>query len=130
MIEFSKDYVRSLLSKKGVAVSVPKTLFNITGKKRYTLKEAMDYALRGRLTNKLAIPQSEYVTLVTMLLSYKNNEPKSCSKLNKKYFDKTDKTRFALSEFCERLAEKGHYYMSSKKMQSTYGKPVETSKWI
>ena len=71
MMEFSKDYTRSLLSKKGVAVSVPKTLFNITGKKRYTLKEAMDYALRGKLTNKIAIPQSKYVTLVTMLLSIK-----------------------------------------------------------
>ena len=39
MMEFSRDYARSLLSKKGVAVSVPKTLFNITGKKRYTLKK-------------------------------------------------------------------------------------------
>lgn len=130
MMEFSREYAKNLLSRKGVAVSVPKTLFNLTGKKRYTLTEALDYALRGKLTNKLNIPQSEYITLVTMLLKYKNNEPKSCSALNKKYFDKTDKTRFALSEFCERLAEKGHYYMSAKKMQSTYGKPVETSKWI
>ena len=126
MMEFSREYAKSLLSKKGVAVSVPKTLFNLKGKKRYTLTEALDYALRG----KLNIPQNEYVNLVMMLIKYKNNEPKSCSKLNKKYFDKTDKTRFAFSEFCERLAEKGHYYMSSKKMQSTYKKPVETSKWI
>lgn len=130
MMEFSKEYAKSLLSKKGVAVTVERNLFNLTGKKRYTLMEALDYALRGKLTNKLNIPQSEYINLVTMLLKYKNNEPKSCSQLNKKYFDKTDKTRFAFSEFCERLAEKGHYYMSAKKMQSTYGKPVETSKWI
>ena len=67
MMEFSREYAKNLLSRKGVAVSVPKTLFNLTGKKRYTLTEALDYALRGKLTNKLNIPQSEYITLVTML---------------------------------------------------------------
>lgn len=120
MKEYSINYCKSLLKKKGVRVNVKKNLFNPAGTARYTLQEAIEYALRGRMQKNTTIAKEQYDLLVRLLLKYKDSG--SCKELNMRFFCKDDNQRFTMNEFIDRLADRGWYFLSAKRINNIRNK--------
>ena len=59
-----------MLNKKGESVKVGRSLFNPSGTRRYTLREAIEFAKKGRLTSKIVIPEDRYAELVALYVKY------------------------------------------------------------
>ena len=119
-----------MLNKKGESVKVGRSLFNPSGTRRYTLREAIEFAKKGRLTSKIVIPEDRYAELVALYVkySYSTKWDGVCKTLNTKFFDPTNKLRLAMSEFTNRLKQAGWNFESTHKRTFTEKKVAEDAK--
>lgn len=113
----SEDTAKEYLSKKGEPVKVQRTLFNPGGMKRYTLREALDYAASGPHTKYCNITEDMYPGLVVLYIRYNNAITKDgvCKKINIKYFNEKNDNRFVMQEFTNRLKKMGWNFDSPHK---------------
>ena len=87
-----------------------------------TLQEALDYASKGKEVIALNINKDKYLNLIRLLIEYKADKPGASKELVDTYF----KTRWQLRVFTTRLAQRGHYYMSTERLLGYFGIEEET----
>lgn len=122
----SEEYCKKQLKRVGRPVKMPKTLLDKGGMRQFTLQEALDYACKGRDIIGLHITKKDYLELIRMLIEYKADKPNASKELVDTYF----KTRWQLRTFTTRLAQRGHYYMSTERLLGYFGIEEETDEEV
>lgn len=119
-----------MLDKKGETIKVKRNLFNPTGTKKYTLREALEYASRGPKTIKSKITEDMYPDLVALYIKYSTSIAGDgvCKRINTKYFNPMDKNRYTMQEFTERLKQRGWNFESPHKRKFTEEKAEKIAK--
>lgn len=119
-----------MLDKKGETIKVKRNLFNPTGTKKYTLREALEYASRGPKTIKSKITADMYPDLVALYIKYSTSIAGDgvCKRINTKYFNPMDKNRYTMQEFTERLKQRGWNFESPHKRKFTEEKVEKIAK--
>lgn len=111
----------AMLNKKGESIKIKRNLFNPSGTRKYTLREALEYAARGPKTKKCKITSDKYPDLVALYIKYSTSIAGDgiCKKINTKYFNPMDENRYTMQEFTERLKERGWNFESPHKRKFT-----------
>lgn len=122
-MDISEEYAKKELLRVGQKVKKPRNLARGTKPEigKYPLKQALDHACAGKNLQKLTIKKSDYVELVRLLIQYKADMPGASKALEDRFFP----TRFELREFTDRLAEYGHFYMSTERLLGHFGLKIE-----
>lgn len=121
-MNISEEYCKKQLKRVGRPVKMARTLLDKGGIQQFTLQEALEYASKGKEVVALDINKDKYLNLIRMLIEYKADKPGASKELVDTYF----KTRWQLRVFVNRLAERGHYYMSTERILGYFGIVEET----
>ena len=121
-MKISEEYCKKQLKRVGRPVKIERTLLDKGGMQQFTLQEALEYASKGKEVIALNINKDKYLNLIRMLIEYKADKPGASKELVDTYF----KTRWQLRVFTTRLAQRGHYYMSTKRLLGYFGIEEET----
>ena len=122
-MDISEEYAKKELARVGQKVKKPGNLARGTKSEigKYTLQEALNHACAGKKLHKLNLKKSDYIELVKLLIQYKADMPGASKALEDRFFP----TRFELREFTDRLAEYGHFYMSTERLLGYFGLKIE-----
>ena len=121
-MKISEEYCKKQLKRVGRPVKIERTLLDKGGMQQFTLQEALEYASKGKEVIALNINKDKYLNLIRMLIEYKADKPGASKELVDTYF----KTRWQLRVFTTRLAQRGHYYMSTERLLGYFGIEEET----
>lgn len=121
-MKISEEYCKKQLKRVGRPVKIERTLLDKGGMQQFTLQEALEYASKGKEVIALNINKDKYLNLIRLLIEYKADKPGASKELVDTYF----KTRWQLRVFTTRLAQRGHYYMSTERLLGYLGIEEET----